>query len=246
MYQDAILHYLRSHGFEHMNLKAVMFDMDGVLFDSMRNHAVAWVKAAEEVGLAMSAEEVYLNEGRTGAGTINLLTERQWGREATPQEIENIYNVKARFFNALPEAEVMDGAAEMLGMVRDSGLQRVLVTGSGQASLLDRLDCFFPGIFCKELMVTAFDVKLGKPFPEPYLMGLTKARLRPYEAIVVENAPLGVQAAVAAGVFTVAVNTGPLSDDVLSRAGADIVLPDVRAFRSFFPRFLAALSSLSH
>ena len=63
--------------------------------------------------------------------------------------------------------------------------------------------------FRRELMVTAFDVKYGKPHPEPYLMALQKGGLAPNEAIVVENAPMGVQAGAAAGIFTVAVNTGP-------------------------------------
>ena len=58
-------------------------------------------------------------------------------------------------------------------------------------------------------MVTAFDVKYGKPHPEPYLMGLEKAGVHANEAFVVENAPMGVEAGVAAGIFTIAVNTGP-------------------------------------
>ena len=79
-------------------------------------------------------------------------------------------------------------------------------------------------------MVTAFDVKHGKPHPEPYLMGLEKAgHLKPNEAIVVENAPRGVEAAVAAGIFTIAVNTGPMPDKILADAGANIVLPSMKA-----------------
>ena len=82
-------------------------------------------------------------------------------------------------------------------------------------------------------MVTAFDVKHGKPYPEPYLMGLEKAGralglttpLPASQAVVVENAPLGIQAAKAAGIFCIAVNTGPLEDQILYDAGADIVLP---------------------
>jgi beta-phosphoglucomutase-like phosphatase (HAD superfamily) len=84
-------------------------------------------------------------------------------------------------------------------------------------------------MFSPELMVTAFDVKKGKPWPEPYLMGLKKAGITADEAIVVENAPLGVQAAHAAGIYTIAVNTGPLPDSALWVAGADQVFPDMHA-----------------
>ena len=78
-------------------------------------------------------------------------------------------------------------------------------------------------------MVTAFDVKFGKPNPEPYLMGLVKAGVAANEAIVVENAPIGVQAGVAAGIFTVAVNTGPLDSKVLLDAGANLLFPSMQA-----------------
>ena len=56
-------------------------------------------------------------------------------------------------------------------------------------------------MFHKELMVTAFDVKYGKPNPEPYLMALKKGGLKADEAVVVENAPLGVEAGHKAGIF---------------------------------------------
>ena len=78
-------------------------------------------------------------------------------------------------------------------------------------------------------MVTAYDVKKGKPDPEPYLMALEKAGLQPNEAMVVENAPLGVRSAKGAGIFTVAVNTGILKDEDLWQAGADVVLADMAA-----------------
>ena len=208
-------------------LKAVLFDMDGVLFDSMPGHAVAWVKAVQRYGLSMTPEEVYMNEGRTGAGTINALAQRTWGRNATEQEIKDIYAAKSeefnRYFEAQGEAPVIPGMKELLDKVRAQGLMRVIVTGSGQRSLLDNLNRHFPGQFTRELMVTAFDVKRGKPYPEPYLMGLQKAGITAEQAVVVENAPLGVQAARAAGIYTIAVNTGPLPDSVLWEAGANAV-----------------------
>lgn len=114
--------------------------------------------------------------------------------------------------------------------IKVDGLVPMVVTGSGQHSLLDRLSHNFPGMFHRELMVTAFDVKYGKPHPEPYLMALQKGGVKPNEAIVVENAPMGVQAGVAAGIFTVAVNTGPIDGQVLLDAGANVLFPSMQAF----------------
>lgn len=209
-------------------LKAVLFDMDGVLFNSMPNHAYAWSHAMTQFGLEMTAYEAYLHEGRTGSGTINILTQRYWGRDATEEEIERIYAAKANLFNTLPEPKPMPGALEALTAAKELGCKIVLVTGSGQAKLLESLEEHYPGFFHEELMVTGFDVKRGKPDPEPYLMGLQKAGVRAEEAIVVENAPLGVESAKGAGIFTIAANTGPLEDEILKKAGANIIVPSLK------------------
>lgn len=214
--------------------KAVLFDMDGVLFDSMPNHAYAWSHAMTQYGLAMTREEVYMNEGRTGSATINMLAQRFWGREATEEEKQLIYEAKSKVFNTCPEAKPMPGALETLQAVKEKGLKIVLVTGSAQTSLLEKLERSYPGYFHQDLMVTGFDVTLGKPYPEPYLKGLQKAGIKPEEGIVIENAPLGVQAGHAAGIYTIAANTGPLADEVLKKAGADIVLPGMMDVARFF------------
>ncbi|WP_019207852.1 HAD family phosphatase [Phocaeicola abscessus] len=223
MYRDAFKNYLQTHGYASFDLKAVLFDMDGVLFDSMPAHAESWHTVMKRHGLRLDREEAYLHEGRTGAGTIHIVSRRERGRDATPEEIEAIYADKVAEFNKHPQPERMPGAWEVLNQIKTDGLKIILVTGSGQKSLLERLNRSFPHIFLKELMVTAFDVTEGKPSPEPYLTGLKKGRLQPNEGIVVENAPLGVQAASSAGIFTLAVNTGPLPDRVLWDSGANVL-----------------------
>lgn len=210
-------------------LKAVLFDMDGVLFNSMPYHAEAWHKTMKARGLDLSREEAYMHEGRTGAATINIVFQRELGREATPEEIESIYKEKSVSFNSYAEAERMPGAWELLQKIKKEELTPMVVTGSGQLSLLQRLEQNFPGMFRKELMVTAFDVKYGKPDPEPYLMALKKGGIEAGEAVVIENAPLGVEAGHQAGIFTIAVNTGPLDDRILLDAGADLLFPSMEA-----------------
>ncbi len=229
----AVKKYLDSKGYERMELEAAMFDMDGVLFDSMKNHAKCWHETMAHFGMDLPEWEAYMHEGRTGAGTINLVSVRQRGHEASEDEIGRIYQYKSDLFNQCPKAVRMPGAYELLQKVKASGVVPMVVTGSGQKTLLERLNRNFPGIFHEELMVTAFDVKYGKPNPEPYLMGMEKYRkvlsaagketVAPNHFIVVENAPLGVEAGVAAGVFTIAVNTGPLPDDALLSQGADLL-----------------------
>lgn len=226
----AFQEYLTKHKYNNFDIKAVLFDMDGVLYDSMKYHSRSWYQTMNEEGLDCTPEEFYLHEGRTGGNTINLLIERSHGRQATEEEKERIYKRKSELFTLYNDGDTIPYAYDMLRAVKEKGLDCILVTGSGQPSLLGKLDENFPDIFQKDKMVTAFDVKHGKPHPEPYLMGLEKGQgLKPNQAIVVENAPMGVESAVAAGIFTIAINTGPLDEQVLWNAGANIVLPSMKA-----------------
>lgn len=218
--------------------------MDGVLFDSMPHHAEAWHKVMCKHQMPLSREEAYLHEGRTGASTIDIVCRREQQREASKEEIESIYKEKTIAFNHFPEAKPMPGAKETLHKVKASGLVQMVVTGSGQHSLLKRLENNFPDTFKQNLMVTAFDVKYGKPDPEPYLMALAKGNLQPNEAIVIENAPLGVEAGVAAGIFTIAVNTGPLHDHVLLDAGANLLFPSMQALCDAWEELFRCFNSI--
>ena len=209
-------------------LKAFLFDMDGVLFDSMPYHARAWVYAFEQMGVTFDLYGAYMREGMTGSATINEIFQVQLGREATEEECRNIYRIKSDYFETLGEPQPVPHVKEVLQAVKEAGLEIHIVTGSGQLSLLDRLNDSFPGFFSRDRMVTAFDVQRGKPDPEPYLMALRKGNLQPGEAIVVENAPLGVTSALAAGIFTVAVNTGILHDNELTSRGAHLLCRDMK------------------
>jgi HAD superfamily hydrolase (TIGR01509 family) len=204
--------------------------MDGVLYDSMPIHVKAYDDTLSKWGLKANPEDFYMMEGRTGHSTIDIIIQQNWGRSATEEEKETIYSQKAQRFvelNTIPR--LIPNVLDVLDKVKQLGLIRIVVTGSGQPTLFNNLDTHFPGFFERELMVTAYDVKHGKPHPEPYLMGLKKANLKPDEAIAIENAPLGIESAVAAGIYTVAVNTGPLPDDVLLKAGAHALFPSMKA-----------------
>ena len=129
----------------------------------------------------------------------------------------------------------MPGILELMEQIDNAGIGIGIVTGSGQRPLIARILKDFGKYVSPEHITTAYDVTRGKPNPDPYLMGLQKAgNLQSSEAIVVENAPLGIRAGVAAGIYTIAVNTGPLPDQVLLDAGADILFPSVKAFSDSF------------
>ena len=238
--EQAIQAFLSSKNYAKFYLKAVLFDMDGVLYDSMPNHAITWHKAMKLHGLDLSYEETFLHEGRKGAETIQIVCRRQ-GVEKSDEEITAIYKEKTELFKKLPETQRMPGSFELLQKIQNEGLMPMIVTGSGQKSLLSDLNISFPSIFQQEHMVTSFDVKCGKPNPELYLKALEKGYLKPWEAIVIENAPLGIEAAHKAGLFTIAVNTGPLPDSCLWDAGANFLYQDMPTLNKEWEKIKEAL-----
>ena len=233
--QSAIRQYLEKHGFGTFNPKAVLFDMDGVLYDSMPRHSIAWHETMESEGITMSKSDAYLYEGMRGVETISLLFKRQKGIVISEERAQQIYDKKSKSYGAQGKAPKMDGVEDLMRQMHADGLKICVVTGSGQHNLLDHLEEDFPGLLSDQLRVTSYDVTRGKPAPDPYLMGLAKCGVNPWEAIVVENAPLGVEAGVAARIFTVAVNTGPLPDSMLREKGANLVFKSMRAFLEQYP-----------
>lgn len=209
------------------NPKAFLFDMDGVIFDSMPRHSRAWRRAFADKGIDFPLREAYLQEGRTGRATIESMYERLGLPLPGDGELRDFYARKSRYFEEYGDPVPMKDADKVLDAVKAAGYAICLVTGSGQESLLSTLNHYYPGCFDKGNVVSAFDVKRGKPDPEPYLLALAKMNLAPSEAIVVENAPLGIQSATAAGIFTIGVNTGILQDEELLAAGADLLLPSM-------------------
>ena len=210
-------------------LKAVFFDQDGVLYNSMPYHAESWAWAMTKHGLPYTAMECYRNEGRTSTGVIQEHHQQMYGKDASPELIEAIYKDKTEHFTQMTGGfpGIIPNVDKVLYFLRSQGVQCWVVTGSGQRNLINALNKTFDNVFTG--IISSFDVTKGKPDPEPYLKAWERSGFKKEECMVVENAPLGVRAAKAAGLYTFAVNTGPLPDEELWEEKADEVLPDMQA-----------------
>ncbi len=111
-------------------IKAALIDMDGVLYDSMKYHTLAWKQMMEENGIHCSREEFYLYEGMTGAATIDLIWQREFGQPCDPERRNALYDYKTRIFKQIGGNEPMPAADRMLRSLCDRGIRCVLVTGS--------------------------------------------------------------------------------------------------------------------
>ena len=236
--------YLSRTGNEHFEIKCALIDMDGTLYNSMIYHTAAWHRMMTELGVECEREEFYQFEGMTGAATIRLLFDRAFGKSVSDEECKELYHRKTEYFREFPPVDIMPGADAMLKCLMDNGIDRILVTGSGQRTLIERLERDFPGAFTEDKMITSKDVKHGKPHPEPYLKALELAGVKANEAIVIENAPLGVKSGSDAGIFTVGVTTGPIPKQMIADAGADIIFDSMQAFAEQLPELIKQLQEL--
>lgn len=208
---------------------ACLFDMDGVMLDSMPSHATSWVRAVRTAGIVESKSYFYACEGQTGRETIIKLFQKHRQRLPTEEEIERLYTLKCVYFDELDEHKTMGYAPELIRfLAQESEVVRVLVTGSGHPSLLSRLQSNFGQYWTAENIVSARDVEHGKPHPEPYLKAIDKAGVAACRCLVIENAPMGILSACSAGLTVLGINTGPLSDRELLKAGATAVVQDLR------------------
>ena len=144
--EEIIQQYLERNGFRVFCPKAVLFDMDGVLYDSMSNHAYAWHTAMKQCGMQMDESEAYLYEGMRGVETIKLKAREQWNRELSDEEAQQMYNIKSQVFAQCSPAKKMAGVEALMQEMQRCGLRLGVVTGSGQRTLLDHLEQEFAGL----------------------------------------------------------------------------------------------------
>lgn len=234
-FKNIITDYKSRRRYKQLKPLAALIDMDGTLYDSMPNHAKAWAQMCKEIGVEINTDEFFAFEGMTGAQTINIIFQRAFGREATGEECEALYHRKTELFKEMPSVSPMPGAQSLTRLMKEVGMRRVLVTGSGQTSLIKRLNEDYPDIFEDNMRVTSRDVTHGKPHPEPYIRAMQLASVSPSQAIAIENAPLGVKSASTAGAFTIGVVTGPIPRAELEAAGAAVVFDSMTECAEQFP-----------
>ncbi|MCD4813590.1 HAD family phosphatase [bacterium] len=185
-------------------LEAVIFDMDGVIINGMPYHAQAWQETFRSVGLEITPEEVYEREGEAGpAAVTHFLNER--GINATLEQVKEMIRKKETRYKEIARVEVFAGVRDFLDALHAQGKKLALVTGTARHELEISLPEDIKQRF--EIIITGDAVTRGKPDPEPYLKSLTALGITPDQAIVIENAPLGIRSANAAGMRCLAVET---------------------------------------
>jgi HAD superfamily hydrolase (TIGR01549 family)/HAD superfamily hydrolase (TIGR01509 family) len=210
---------------------AIIFDMDGVVLDSMPMHLITWQQTLAPLGIELAASDLYPLEGIPTETTAQRLTERFLGQSCSIQEARCLAGAKRSLFRQLFEPTLVPGIAPLLHDLRGRGYRLALVTGSAQSVLNESLvPTGVAHLF--ETAVTGDQVSKGKPHPEPYRLAAARLGLLPSECLVVENGLLGIASAKAAGMACVALET-TLNSDQLSSAAPDRVFPNAEALRTW-------------
>ena len=196
------------------SFKAVLFDLDGVLIDSMDAHVEAWKKAYADFGITVSSQEIRLREGEKSQCSARDIANRN-GLNLSDNEISELLRRKREFYGDTAPNDMKPGVREILIDLKNDGYKLGLVTGSIWRNLNLVLSDEDKSLF--SVIITSEDVKNSKPSPEPYLSAMEALELSPLDCLVVENAPLGIHAGKAAGMKVAGITT-TLPSENLSEA----------------------------
>jgi beta-phosphoglucomutase len=211
--------------------QAIVLDMDGVVLDSMPDHLVTWQEALAPLGIELTAEQLYSLEGVPTEPTAERLIAQFLGRAASKEECARLAEEKRERFRVRFEPRLVTGMASLLHDLYGRGYRLALVTGSARSVVEESLvptgvaDLF-------EVVVTGDEVGRGKPDPESYSTAARRLGVEAERCLAVENAPLGIESARAAGMVCVALAT-TLPAERLAEAGASSVFRDAGELRGW-------------
>ncbi len=217
-------------------VRAVLFDYDGVLADSMEDNYRAWRAVfRRHHGIALDRDAYMQLEGRRMSEVVTILA-REYRVPLTQKLIAQMIQEKEALY--LRRYRGMRFYPGTRALIRELGKRRVrlaIISGASRNRLLQSLSPAFLRQF--HTVITADDVRHTKPHAEPYTRALHKLGLPPHEALVVENSPLGVASARGAGIPCIAIST-TLGKQFLRHA--DVVARDFTDLRK---HILARISS---
>jgi HAD superfamily hydrolase (TIGR01509 family) len=203
-----------------------IFDHDGVLVDTLRYHQLAWLELGRRTGIPVTAEFIHETFGMTNPSIFRRLL----GDSLPAKDLENYSDLKEACYRELARDTItlMPGVRELLDGLTSSGVLLAIGSSAVRPNLLltveaCRLDSRFAALASLE------DIERGKPDPQVFQVAARKAGVEPSRAVVFEDAPVGIQAAKAAGMRAVGVTTSHPAP-LLWEAGADEVVDSLTGY----------------
>jgi beta-phosphoglucomutase len=211
-------------------MKGILFDLDGVLIDAMPFHAEA-VKMAikEQTNYDIDKKIVYQLEGMpTNELVLELFKKSYINKKIDNELIETISKRKKQIFKEIEKTLLIEGVNDLLNELNECDCLKAIVTGSAKKEIETTVDKMI-GLKNFDVIISGDDIDKGKPHSTPFVKALQKMNLKPSECIVVENAPLGVEAANKAGIkCIITLNNTPLD---ISSDFDNLILKETKIFQ---------------
>ncbi|MFI5454562.1 MAG: HAD family hydrolase [Isosphaerales bacterium] len=196
-----------------------IFDHDGVLVDSLEFHTQAWFELGRRTGLSFTAEFIHQTFGMTNPSIFRKLL----GEKISEDEMSRYSDLKEVCYRDVARGRIclMEGVREVLDALTARGVKLAIGSSGVRANLeLTVKECGLDGRFAA--IASLEDITRGKPDPQVFLVAAAKAGAEPARSVVFEDAPVGIQAAKAAGMYAVGLTTTHPAN-ALAAAGADEV-----------------------
>ena len=204
-----------------MPYKALIFDLDGVIADTIRAHEAGWELVANHFGVPVTPELLFSFRGKRRQDILRTIT----GRMLSDAEFDDAMTAKVTHYDAfisqMSPAHILPGVDALIDAGRSRGLRMAVASSSYNAhAVLEKL-----GLASRfDVIADGPTVARAKPFPDIFVWAAGALRVRPAECIVFEDAEAGVAAGRTAGMFVVGVG------DPLYLGEAHLVVPDLTAF----------------
>ncbi|MCX8057451.1 MAG: HAD family phosphatase [Ignavibacteria bacterium] len=210
-------------------VKAILFDMDGIIVDSLHFHYLAWDKMFKDRGGIISEHTVLLHEGRNSKEILPILMKE--AKVFIPEnEWDDFIEKKREYYRSIVKIQYFPNAFDVISELKNRGLKTALVTASAKKNMEKAIPEDRRKLF--DVILTAESFTKAKPNPDPYLEAQKKLGVEINECVVIENAPLGIEAAKNAGMICIAIET-TLGREYLTKA--DFIINSIEELLGFFP-----------
>jgi HAD superfamily hydrolase (TIGR01509 family) len=205
-------------------LRALIFDLDGTLVDTVYAHIFAWQRALAEAGMPIEGWRIHRKIGMSG-GLFTRAVARELGREISPEEEESLQQRHGELFrNLLPERRPLPGAVELIDFLNANSILFGIATSGRRPEIDASLEALH--IHEETVVVQRGDVIRAKPEPDLFLACQQRMRVSAGDCYVVGDAVWDLLAARRAGMLSIGLLTGGYGEDELSKAGAFRVYRD--------------------
>jgi HAD superfamily hydrolase (TIGR01509 family) len=205
-------------------MRALIFDLDGTLVDTVYAHVLSWQLAFSEAGINIDGWRIHRRIGLSG-GLFTRAVMREIGRELAPQEVAAVQERHSGLFNQfLPLRTPLPGAVKLLESLRTAGVPHGIATSGTRPDINASLAAL--GIPRETVVIERGDVARAKPEPDLFLACQSKLGVAATDCYVVGDAVWDLLAARRAGMLSVGLLSGGYGEDELSRAGAFRVYRD--------------------